>query len=228
MNLDTDFEYKTLHLKPDKEGEVIATLISSKFNKGNNKAVLYLHGYIDYFFHPHICKEFIEHNFDFYALDLRKYGRSLRPHQRPNYCESLDEYFEEIAIAIQHIQRINKVKIYLLGHSTGGLIAVSYLNSLKERQAEISGLILNAPFFNFNQSTFEKKLIYIAAFVISSVFPYAKVNGALSPVYTQSLHKDYFGEWDFNLNWKPINGFATYFKWIIAINIAQKKLRNSQ
>ena len=153
MNLDTDFEYKTLRLKPDKEGEVIATLISSKFNTGKNKAVLYLHGYIDYFFHPHICKEFIEHNFDFYALDLRKYGRSLMPYQRPNYCESLDEYFEEIAIAIQHIQKINKRKLYLLGHSTGGLIAVSYLNSLKKSQAAISGRILNAPFFNFNQSS---------------------------------------------------------------------------
>lgn len=228
MNLNTDFDYKILPLKPDKDGEVIATLISSKFNKGNNKAVLYLHGYIDYFFHPHVCKEFIEHNFDFYALDLRKYGRSLMPHQRPNYCESLDEYFEEIAITIQHIQKINKVKIYLLGHSTGGLIAVSYLNSLKESQAEISGLILNAPFFNFNQSAFKKKLIYVVASVISSIFPYAKVNGALSSVYAQSLHKDYFGEWDFNLNWKPINGFPTYFKWIVAINIAQKKLSKSQ
>ncbi len=227
MNLDTDFEYKTIELKPDFEGEVIATLISSKFNTGNKKAVLYLHGFIDYFFHPHIAEKFIENDYDFYALDLRKYGRSLMPHQRPNYCVSLDEYFEEITIAIQQIQELKKRKIYLLGHSTGALIATSYSNSNGQKE-KIDGLILNAPFFDFNQSPFQKKMIYFMASLIASIFPYAKVIGTLSPVYPQSIHKDYFGEWDFNLNWKPIKGFPTYFKWFLAINKTQKKLLNSR
>lgn len=227
MNLDTDFEYQTIQLKPDFEGEVIATLISSKFNTWNRKAVLYLHGFIDYFFHPHITEKFIENDYDFYALDLRKYGRSLMPHQRPNYCANLDEYFEEITIAIQQIQKLTRRDIYLYGHSTGALIATSYVNR-NRTQEKIAGLILNAPFFDFNESPFQKKLIDIIAPIISSIFPYGKVNGALSPVYPQSIHKDYFGEWDFNLNWKPIKGFPTYFKWLLAISKAQKELLNSR
>jgi hypothetical protein len=32
---------------------------------------------------------------------------------------------------------------------------------------------------------------------------YAKIDGALPHVYTQSINKDFYGEWDYNLNWKP-------------------------
>lgn len=42
-----------------------------------------------------------------------------------------------------------------------------------------------------------------------------------------SIHKDYYGEWDFNQDWKPIKGFPTYFKWVVAIATAQKKLDHS-
>jgi hypothetical protein len=38
---------------------------------------------------------------------------------------------------------------------------------------------------------------------------YAKIDGALPHVYTQSINKDFYGEWDYNLNWKP-KGFPTF------------------
>ena len=47
MNLKKDYTNQTLQLNPDYEGEVIAVLTSSNFNKGNRKSVLYLHGYVD-------------------------------------------------------------------------------------------------------------------------------------------------------------------------------------
>lgn len=223
MNLHTDLNYRTIELSPDYEGKVTATLISSKSNVGNRKSVLYLHGYIDYFFHPHMCEKFVNNEFDFYALDLRKYGRSILPHQKPNYCQDIEEYFEEITIALRQIHQVANAPIYLLGHSTGGLIASSYLMYGKEKSL-IKSLILNSPFLDFNQSNFKKIITLIAAKFFSSIMPYSKVNGAISPAYAQSIHKDYFGEWDFNIEWKPINGFPTYFKWITAISRAQKKL----
>jgi alpha-beta hydrolase superfamily lysophospholipase len=226
MNLHTDFDYRTIQLSPDYEGKVIATLISSKFNVGNRESVLYLHGYIDYFFHPHVCERFIENNFDFYALDLRKYGRSILEHQRPNFCLDIEEYFEEISIAIRQINKTGNSLIHLLGHSTGGLIASNYMNYGKEKSS-IKSLILNSPFLDFNQPVFAKKATYLTAKIASTILPYSYINGALSPVYMQSIHKDYYGEWDFNLNWKPISGFPTYFKWIVAISRAQKNLLRS-
>ena len=75
-----------------------------------------------------MAEKFIENGFDFYALDLRKYGRSMMPHQHPNYCKDTNEYFEEITIAIKQLHASSKWKSLLLGHSTGGLIASNYMN----------------------------------------------------------------------------------------------------
>ena len=225
MNLETDYSSEIIKLKPDYEGEVQAVLTSSNFNKGNRKSVLYVHGYVDYFFHPHLGEKFNENEFDFYALDLRKHGRALMEHQHPNYCKNIDEYFEEISIALRKINE-NSSSIFLLAHSTGGLTASNYMNFGKDRDL-VSGLILNSPFLDFNQSTLEKSLSIFAAKLISKVSTYGKIEGALSPAYAQSVHKDHFGEWNFNLDWKPIKGFPTYFKWVVAIANAQDRLDNS-
>jgi len=226
MNLNKDFTTQTIQLTPDYEGEEIAVLISSNFNVGNRKSVLYLHGYIDYFFHAHVGEKCIENGFDFYALDLRKYGRSILENQHPNYCKDIEEYFEEISIAITRIQKTSS-SIFLLAHSTGGLIASSYMNNGKER-SRIDGLILNSPFLDFNQTRFEKLISYFFANIVSKISSYSKINGALSSAYAQSIHKDFYGEWDFNQDWKPLNGFPTYFKWVVAIAKAQKKLEKSK
>ncbi|CDF79086.1 lysophospholipase [Formosa agariphila KMM 3901] len=225
MDLNTNFTTETINLNPDYEGEVIAVLIASKLNTNNRKSVLYIHGYVDYFFHSHYAEQFNANNLDFYALDLRKYGRSLLPHQHPNYCKNLKEYYEEISFAIRKI-KISSTGVYLLAHSTGGLTTSCYMNEGKERH-HIDGLILNSPFLDFNQSKIEKCASLFASRVISKYANYAKINGVLSPAYAQSIHKDYYGEWDFNLNWKPIKGFPTYFKWVVAIANAQKSLEQS-
>jgi len=53
----------------------------------------------------------------------------------------------------------------------------------------------------------------------------------LSPVkladgYAKSIHKDFYGEWDFDTKLKPIKGFPIYFGWINGIYSAQRKLQN--
>jgi alpha-beta hydrolase superfamily lysophospholipase len=225
MNLKDDYTSQNIELDSDYEGEVNAVLIASNNNKGNRKSVLYLHGYVDYFFHPHLGEKFNENNFDFFALDLRKHGRSLMQHQHPNYCKDIEEYFEEISISIRKIKSESD-SVFLLAHSTGGLTASCYMNNGKERSL-IEGLILNSPFLDFNLSKIEKYLSQFVARLINKVSDYAKIEGALSPAYAQSVHKNYYGSWDFNLDWKPIKGFPTYFKWVVAIARAQKKLEKS-
>ncbi len=226
MNKLKDYSSKTIRLEPDYEGEVTATLVYSDLNKGNRKSVLYLHGYIDYFFQAHLGEKFIEHEFDFYALDLRKYGRSLLPHQHPNYCRDIKEYYEEIGLAIQHIHKSGNGEVFLLGHSTGGLVASNFMNDATEKDL-IKGLILNSPFLDFNQNELQKHLVYFAAKIMTRFSEFSKIEGALSPAYVKSIHKDYYGEWDFDLNWKPVKGFPTYFFWLLAIRNAQKSLSSS-
>ena len=55
--------------------EVVATLVR-RSDPGVRRAVLYVHGWSDYFFQTHLAEAFEDWGYDFYALDLRRYGRS--------------------------------------------------------------------------------------------------------------------------------------------------------
>jgi len=72
----------------------------------------------------HVAEFFTELGYDFYALDLRKYGRSLLLHQTPHVCLELREHFPELDAAHQRItERDGHQQVVVVGHSTGGLIA---------------------------------------------------------------------------------------------------------
>lgn len=209
------YSIKQLELTPDYEGKVVATIISQAAIKPSTTAVLYVHGFIDYFFQDHLAQKFSESGYNFYALELRKYGRSLLPHQHPNYCRDVQEYFEDIDRTIEQLLSDGNTKLLLLGHSTGGLITSLY--AAKGRYAaKVDALLLNSPFLEFNVSP----LIRLTTLVVSSIcrpFPYANITGVLSHLYPKSVHRDFKGEWDFNLAWKPIEGFPSYYRWILAI-----------
>ncbi|MDZ7805635.1 MAG: alpha/beta hydrolase [Gracilimonas sp.] len=220
----SDFNTTTLQLEDDYEGRVIATLIRSPQNVLGNRPVLYLHGFNDYFFQTHVAEQFNKNGYNFYALDLRKYGRSLLSHQHPNYCRSITEYFEEINRSVEIIQEKYDQKIVLMGHSTGGLIASVYLNIGKYRD-QFDQLILNSPFLDFNINLIQRIFLLPLAGIVSTISPYAARKKPLSHLYGASISRSEHGEWDYNKDWKPMNGFPAYFKWIYAINRAQKKLR---
>ena len=72
------FVQTSLRFPPDYDGEVTATLVRNEPLVSRAKgAVLYLHGFIDYFFQSHLADAFNGAGYNFYALDLRKHGRSL-------------------------------------------------------------------------------------------------------------------------------------------------------
>ncbi|NUT07326.1 MAG: alpha/beta hydrolase, partial [Hamadaea sp.] len=99
--LGAPYERHIIDLPSDDEGPVVATLVRRRANQSTKRAVLYLHGFCDYFFQTHLADFFTDRGWDFYALDLRKYGRSLLGHQTPNFVRSLTEYFPEIDEAIR-------------------------------------------------------------------------------------------------------------------------------
>lgn len=213
---------QTINLQPDYEGKVTATLISKSSSEPSTNAILYIHGYVDYFFQNHMAQAFTTGGFNFYALELRKYGRSLLPHQHPNYARSIFEYYEEIDRAMEQLIADGNDKIIMVGHSTGGLVASMYASSGKYR-GRITALELNSPFFEFNVSLLNRiGIVTVTPF--ARIAPYSNLKGALSPLYGESVNKNYKGEWDYNLEWKPINGFPSYLLWIRAIYKAQRML----
>ncbi len=221
----SDFSFHTLELKPDYEGKVVATLIEKKAQKQATKALLYLHGFNDYFFHDHLAQWANDQGLNFYALELRKYGRSILPHQKPNDFRDIREYFEEIDKSVVQIrEKNNNEKLVILGHSTGGLIAALYAHDHR-KDSLVDMLILNSPFFEFNLPPLLKATFLPLMTSLAGSFP-----GLTSPVgldkgYGYSLHKSHNGEWDYKLDLKPDAGFKIHASWIKGIYTAQKELQ---
>ena len=99
------YEATTLHFPDDYDGPVTATLVRHKAGTPGAGAFLYVHGYIDYFFQEHFAEQCNAHGYDFYALDLRKYGRSLGSSKHPNFCKDIREYYPDITMAINIIRQ---------------------------------------------------------------------------------------------------------------------------
>lgn len=221
MKLHLAFESYRTHqyvLSNDFEGKVVTTLIEAKENKEENEnSILYVHGFSDYFFQKHMLDFFVENQTNFFAVDLRKYGRSLLAHQHPNYCRSMEEYFEDLDTTIGEIKkRCPEGNIYLLGHSTGGLL-VTYYAHKGNCKNEIKGLILNSPFFDFNVSKWLKPMIPFMAKIGQRIHPYLAVKAGVTPIYGQTLLKSYGGEWEYDTSKKPVYAFPAYFAWMAAI-----------
>jgi alpha-beta hydrolase superfamily lysophospholipase len=220
-------DFETIPLKDDYEGKVTATLIIPKTNTGKRKSILFVHGFVDYFFQLHVIQKCDEHGYDVYGLDLRKYGRSYMKHQHHCYCKSVEEYFEEIDYCIKRIKAENNQPLLLSGHSTGGLITGHYLNYGSERKS-VSGLILNSPFLEMNYIMVGKIQSLILKFLYNTLpvfYPYAILKKTVPSVYGKSLHIGHRGEWEYNLGWKPLRGFPTYFMWLRAVTRAHHFLQ---
>lgn len=225
MEKENGFIFHTLKLKPDYEGKVIATLIEKKAEKPSKNAMLYLHGFNDYFFHDHLAQWANDQGLNFYALELRKYGRSILPHQKPNDFRDIREYFEEIDKSIAQIREKDKnEKLVILGHSTGGLIAALYAHDHRKDNL-VDVLLLNSPFFEFNVPPILKKTFLPLMTSLAGPFPGLRSPVGLDKGYGYSLHKSHNGEWDYELSLKPDAGFKIYASWIKGIYTAQKELQ---
>jgi alpha-beta hydrolase superfamily lysophospholipase len=199
---------RTLPLRPDHEGEVVATLVHRESDgiAPTRGAVLYLHGYVDYFFQRHLGDVWAEHGFDFYALDLRKYGRSLRPWQTANDVTDLRTYLEELNLAARLIREVDGHRtLVVMGHSTGGLLASLWAHAQRGRGV-VDGLVLNSPWFDLNRSWYHRVVLTRIIDVVGGVAPRLVV-GHVAVHYGQSLHTESGGPWEYDLAWKPHHGF---------------------
>lgn len=222
--LGESFEQTTIELEDDYAGIVVATLVRKKSNQNSTSAILFIHGFNDYFFQSEMATRFNDGGLNFYALDIRRYGRSFLPHQKFNDIRNIKSYYEEILKSIDIIRADGNKKIVLMGHSTGGLIATLFAKDYTNK-SQIDGVILNSPFYDFNMSSWILgKLIPLAA-TVGKILPTIQIDGALSKEYGESLHKDYDGEWDYILDWKPNTPPPIALGWLRAIRNGHKELR---
>jgi alpha-beta hydrolase superfamily lysophospholipase len=222
--LGAPYERRTIPLGSDDEGEVVATLVRRRADQPTGRAVLHVHGFVDYFFQTHVADRLVAGGFDFYALDLRKYGRSLRQHQTPYFCRSLTEYDAELDAAVRIIREDDEHNTVLVhAHSTGGLIAPLWAHRHRT-DSPIDGLALNSPFFDMNQSRLVRAGIDLVGTRVGALRPYATLPAPAADYYGRSLHRDAAGEWDYDLAWKPMSGVPIHAGWLRAIREGHRRI----
>lgn len=166
------FECTDLDLGEDSEGPLVATLVRAlpsprpvwdrllrRRRLLEDVDVLYVHGWSDYFFQRSLADFFTSRGARFFALDLRKYGRSLREGQTPGYIEDLADYDTEIDLARDLVFESRSPgeerSLVLLGHSTGGLV-LSLWGA--RRPGGFDALLLNSPWLEFQLSSTGRQL----------------------------------------------------------------------
>ena len=222
--LGPDYRVETISLPPDSEGPVVATLVTLEAASPTGRAVLHVHGFADYFFHTEYARWWADRGYTFYAIDLRKYGRSLREHQTPHYVSDLHEYFAEIDLAWWRIaQRDGHREVIVSGHSTGGLTVPLWAH--ERRPPELTAMVLNSPWFDMQGSAWLRSpAARVAIERLGTSRPMQTIPRKISGVYGRSLHREHGGEWDFDLGWKPLDSRPVYVGWLRAVRRGHAQL----
>ncbi|MEG2178294.1 MAG: alpha/beta hydrolase [Bacteroidales bacterium] len=222
--LGSDFLQTTLVMPDDYEGSVHITLIKKSPSQASSKAILYVHGYNDYFFQKDLANRFVDSGYHFYAIDLRKYGRSYLRHQYPFQVHHISEYFADLDSAITLMQSEGMHEIILMAHSTGGLISSLYCHENRTHLA-VKGLILNSPFLDMNQSWFKENIAIPLVSFWGLFFKNTPIPESMNTAYAESLLKNYHGEWEFDTTRKYPSAPPLTSGWIRAIHRAHKSVQ---
>lgn len=219
------YEMRYVKQPRDYSGDVRCTLVRLMSRCASERepvrGVLYIHGFNDYFFQKELGEEFASHCYDFYAVDLRKYGRSIEPGQKKFQARSMKEYFADIDSALSSMKQAGIEDIILMGHSTGGLLAAYYMQMNPD--APVKALILNSPFLDWNLGKMEKLVPLVSA--LGAVFPNFRIKQGASTTYSESLDKAHHGEWEYNHEWKLSQSPDVTAGWVRAISKAQNELK---
>ncbi|MFY9263158.1 MAG: alpha/beta hydrolase [Actinomycetaceae bacterium] len=237
------FSQTTLELHGDDEGDVVATLVRYRAEDefgtslagqyvAQPFALLAIHGWNDYFYHQEFARQITALGGHFYAIDLRKYGRSHREGQSWGYMTDLSTYDEDIHAALDVIFHAHGYDIpcVLYGHSTGGLTATLWA---ERHPGLLAGLILNSPWLEFQGSTLIRQLGQplldtVASISPTTVFPLSG-NDFYQRLLTGWLDKDeqltgemigdpfYDGGWQPDPRYRHPSSFPIRAGWIAAI-----------
>lgn len=219
--LGSDYVQDTLQLQ---NGE-IATLVKLPASSAVSPrgAILYLHGFVDYFFQDHVARHFADQGWAWYAIDLRRSGRSLRPGQEPWYTNDLTEYYEELNLAMERIQADGHNQVVLMGHSTGGLIGALWAHDRRDSKP-IDALVLNSPWLDLQEPWITRTLGTWVIRALGRILPLMNAPRGLKGIYAQTIHSSASGEWDFDTNWKPLSSQPVKMGFLAAVRRAHARL----
>lgn len=217
------FEMRHVDMDDDYAGHVRCTVIRRHVDTPSTRGILYVHGFSDYFFQKAMADTFAEHGYAFYAVDLRRYGRSLFPGDKMFRVRDLTEYFPDIEAGISAMKEDGITEIIMMGHSTGGLTTTLYMEGHPD--PSVRGLILTSPFLTWNLSPAVIKFGIPVMKLISRIFPHLRMDGDGTDRYAATLARHLGGEWEYDTSWKPDVMPPVTAEWVRAIDDGQRAVR---
>ena len=217
------YEARQINLGNSFDGPVRCTVIRKLTPSPCGRAVLYVHGFNDYFFQKEMGERYVAEGYNFYAVDLRRYGRSLQPWQYPFDVREIDEYFTDIDSALRVVRRDGNTDVTLSGHSTGGLTVLAFA---AERGARVGvrRVVTDSPFLEWNFNGFYRNVLLPAVSAWGALSPGTMIDQGDCDAYAQSLLRRYHGEWEYDTDWKMIVSPPVKAGWIRAISRGQSRL----
>lgn len=222
-HLGAGFEMTHIVHPDDYSGRVRSTIIRKLATDKSTKSVLYVHGFSDYFIQKEMAETFSDNGYNFYAVDLRKYGRSLLPGQKMFQVRDLHEYFADIDSAIGVIESDGNSQTVLLGHSTGGLTTSLYMSETPSPM--IKALILNSPFLEWNLPPIARRIAMPIVSVLGRIMPNVRLRQKPDTRYAETLSAEHSGEWSYRKEWKPDILPDPDMGWARAVHTGQRMLR---
>ena len=205
------------------DGPCRSTIIRKLAGPGVRRAFLYIHGFNDYFFQSEMGERFVDSAYNFYAVDLRRYGRSREPWQYPFNIRDVREYYADIDSALSQIRRDGNTDITLGGHSTGGLTVSCYAADRGDA-CGVDRVVTDSPFYEWNFNSFMRNVGVPVIGFLGKIFPNSKIKQDKCDGYAYSLLKEYHGQWTYNTDWKMVFSPPVTYSWVGAINSAQSRL----
>ena len=207
-----------------------ATLVRPPQSPGSGPvaAMLHVHGYNDYFFQAHLARAAEAAGLAFFAVDLRRAGRSLRRADDglpPHYATSLREPGADLGDAARAVRALAPgLPLVVHAHSTGGLTAALWAHDVRDDPGSAPDLlVLDSPFLDLTGSWLQRAARTPVLEVLGRRRPLAVVSTAPS-MYATYQHVSSGGRWDFDTGLKRPAGLPVRAAWLRAVRRAQLRL----
>jgi len=181
-------------------------------------AILFLHGWSDYFFNTELAVFWADRGYDFYALDMHNHGRSLRADMPGGYVADLTDYDAEIQKAVDVIHSDRGAhpsgSLTLMGHSTGGLVAALWAS---RHPKSVQYLILDSPWLEMHGSSWVRRAAQAMVSPIAKIRPEMVLRLPERGFYFRSISSTAEGEWTLDENYRPPLAFPVRAGWLSAV-----------
>ncbi len=122
----------------------------------------------------HVGEFFVKNGYSFYMMDLRGHGKS-GGHRA--YVNNFDEFISDEDKFVDYVRELENVeKVYMLGHSMGGLISVRYSAEFPEK---LKGVVATGPAIGINADV--SKGLVIAAKLLAKISPKKTIKQTIDP-----------------------------------------------